>query len=171
MDHTPDLQRTRSVTWDDPMISAQAATTMSGLAFLQALARGELPVPPIARLLDFQLVEIEEGRVVFTLQPAEFHYNPIGVVQGGVPSAVLDAALGCAVHSTLPAGVAYTTVELHVNLLRPLTRDTGQLRCEAEVIHVGRTVGTAQARLMDSQGKLYSHGTTTCLIFRPEAIR
>jgi uncharacterized protein (TIGR00369 family) len=158
--------RTRTFTWDDPMRSAEAARTMSGIDFLRAMVNGEIPVPPMAMTLDFQLLEVEPGRAVFGCEPAEFHYNPIGVVHGGLASTILDSAMGCAIHSTLPAGTGYTTIELHVNLLRPLTRDTGLVRCEAEVIHLGRQVATAQGRLLDANGKLYAHGTTTCMIFQ-----
>ncbi len=158
--------RTRTFTWDDPMRSAEAARTMSGIDFLRAMVNGEIPVPPMAMTLDFQLLEVEPGRAVFGCEPAEFHYNPIGVVHGGLASTILDSAMGCAIHSTLPAGTGYTTIELHVNLLRPLTRDIGLVRCEAEVIHLGRQVATAQGRLLDANGKLYAHGTTTCMIFQ-----
>ncbi len=170
MSNTSNGQRVRTVTWEDPMVTAEAARNMSGLEFLQAIARGELP-PPIARLLGFDLETVEQGRVVFAVEPAEYHYNPIGVVHGGLASSVLDAALGCAAHSALPAGTGYTTVELHVNFVRPLTATTGRVRCEADVIHVGRSMATAQARLIDSQGKLYDHATTTCMIFRPDDSR
>lgn len=114
------------------------------------------------------MIEIGPGKAVFTFLPAEYHYNPIGSVHGGIASTLLDSALGCAVHTTLPAGAAYTTLELHVNFLRPLTRETGLIRCEGEIIHSGRTVATAQARLVDAAGKLYGHATTTCMIFRPD---
>lgn len=156
--------RTRTVTWEDPMISAQAARTMSGLDFLQAMIRGELPRPPISALLNFWLAEAETGRAVFLIEPAEYHYNPIGVVHGGLAATVLDSALGCVVQTMLPAGTGYTTVELHVNLLRPITMQSGQLRCEAEIVHSGRRMATAQARLTDAGGKLFAHGTATCMI-------
>lgn len=150
------------------MIGAQVAPTMSGMEYLQAIIRGEIPPPPIARLMDFDLVEIAPGRAVFSVEPAEYHYNPIGVVHGGLASTLLDSALGCAIHTMLPAGTGYTTVELHVNFLRPLTTTTGRVRCEADVLHVGRSMGTAQAKILDAAGKLYGHATTTCMIFRSE---
>jgi uncharacterized protein (TIGR00369 family) len=156
--------RTRTVSWDDPMIGAHAARTMSGLDYLQAMLRGELPRPPISTLLNFWLAEAEPGRALFIVEPAEYHYNPIGVVHGGLAATVLDSALGCAVQTMLPAGTGYTTVELHVNMLRPVTMQTGTLRCEGEIIHSGRRMATAQARLVDAGGKLYAHGTATCLI-------
>lgn len=161
-------ERTRTVTWDDPMTGAMAARNLSGLEYLRAMIRGEYPKPPIAVLLNFALVEVDEGRAVFESETAEYHYNPIGVVHGGLAATLLDSALGCAVSSTLPAGMGYTTVELHVNFVRALTATTGKIRCEAEIVHAGRTIGTAQARLIDENGKLYAHATTTCLIFSHE---
>lgn len=163
-----DSLRTRTVTWEDPLIGASAARTMSGMEYLNAMLRGEIPRPPISHTMDFTLESCSEGRAVFSVTPSEFHYNPIGMVHGGLAATLLDSALGCAIHTTLPAGVGYTTLELHINLVRAITKDSGLLRAEAEIIHLGRTLGTAQARLSGSDGKLYAHGTTTCMIFRPD---
>lgn len=157
--------RTRTVEWDDPMTSAQAAFQMSGLEYLQAMIAGQFPPPPIAKLMGFQLTEAREGYAVFETVPAEYHYNPIGVVHGGLAATLLDSALGCAVQSTLPRGTGYTTVELHVNIVRAMTTKTGPVRCEAKILHSGRKVGTAEARITDQDGKMFAHGTTTCLIF------
>ena len=159
--------RTRTITWEDPMITAEKGRTMSGLEALRAVQSGELPAPPIAVLMGMSLAEVEEGRVVFTVLPAEYHYNPIGVVHGGLAATVLDSALGCAVHSTLSAGTGYTTLEIKVNYVRAITQATGELRCEAKIIHQGGRIATAEARVTDAAGKLYAHGTTTCIIFRP----
>lgn len=159
------LERQRTVTWHDPMQTARAALEMNGLELLQAMLRGEYPKPPIAEMLNFTLLEAEEGRAVFGVEPAEYHYNPIGVVHGGLACTLLDSALGCAVQSQLPAGLAYTTVQLNVNLVRALTLETGFVRCEANTVHVGRQMATAEARIIDARGKLYAHGTTTCLVF------
>jgi len=161
--------RSRTVTWGDPLAGAQAAKEMGGVEFLRAMARGELPGVPMADLMGFGLHEIEEGRVVFECVPAEYHYNPIGTVHGGLACALFDSAMGCAVHTMLPAGVGYTTVELKVNFLRPITARTGRLLCEGKTIHVGGRLATAEARLLDEDGKLYGHATTTCMIFRDEA--
>ena len=128
---------------------------------------GELPRPPISSLMDFGLGEVEFGRAVFEVVPAEFHYNPIGVVHGGLAATLLDSAMGCAVHTTLPAGVGYTTLEIKVNYLRPLTTETGHVRAEGRVIHSGGRTATADGKVVDMNGKLYAHGTTTCMIFRP----
>lgn len=161
--------RTRTVTWDDPSIGAQVAPTMSGIEYLRAMAQGELPLPPIMALMGITLDTVEEGRVVFAVEPAEYHYNPIGSVHGGLAATLFDSAMACAIHSTLPAGATYTTLELKVNFLRPLTSATGRVTCEGRVIHVGGRVGTADGRLLDRAGKLYGHATTTCIIFRPAA--
>ena len=158
--------RTRTFSWEDPKALAEAARGLTGLEFLKKVAAGELPRPPISALMDFGLAEIEEGRAVFTVKPAEFHYNPIGVVHGGLAATLLDSAMGCAVHSTLPAGAGYTTLEVKVNFVRPLTAETGEVRCEAEVIHVGGRTATAEGKVVDASGKLYAHATTTCIIFR-----
>lgn len=161
-------ERTRTITWQDPMIGFEAAKSLTGLAYLQAMINGELPRPPISHLMDFVLSEVGDGWAVFTGNPSEFHYNPIGVVHGGLSATLIDSATGCAVQTKLPAGVGYTTIELHVNYVRPLTITTGTVRCKAEVIHIGRTIGTAEARIVDVAGKLYAHGTATCMIFQPE---
>jgi uncharacterized protein (TIGR00369 family) len=162
-------ERTRTFSWDDPLIGARVAPTLSGLEYLQAMERGELPAPPIMLLLNFGFQAAEEGRVVFSVEPAEYHYNPIGMVHGGLASTLCDSAMGCAIQSTLPAGVGYTTLELKVNFVRPLTIATGLVLCEGKVISIGGRVGTAEARVTDRAGKLYAHATSTCLIMRPPA--
>jgi uncharacterized protein (TIGR00369 family) len=147
------------------------------MEYLAAMRDGRLPRPPIAQLMGFEGLDGEEGRAVFSVTPAEYHYNPIGVVHGGLAATLLDSAMGCAVHSTLPAGMGYTTLEVKVNFARPMTRETGRVICEAEVVHRGRTVATAEGRIRSEEtGKLLAHGTTTCLLFsangdaaRPEA--
>lgn len=160
-------KRTRTITWDDPHIGREAGLKMSGLDYMRALINEQLPAPPISQLMNFRLIEVEAGRAVFGGEPGEYHYNPIGAVHGGLAATLLDSALGCAIHSMLPAGTGYTTVELHVNFVRPITVSTGFMRCEGKVIHVGRQLATAEARLTDSAGKLYAHGTTTCFVFQP----
>jgi uncharacterized protein (TIGR00369 family) len=167
MTTSPQTPRTRTISWEDPLITAEKGRAMSGLDFLRAVQSGELPPPPIAVLMGFGLAEVEEGRVVFTVQPAEYHYNPIGVVHGGLAATLLDSAMGCTVHSTLPAGTGYTTLEMKVNLVRAITQTTGELRCEGQMIYQGGRIATAEGKVTDAQGKLYAHGTTTCIIFRP----
>ncbi len=165
-DENDDGGRTRTVSWEDPKGLAEAARGLTGLEFLKKVVSGELPRPPISALMNFGLAELEEGRAVFTVEPAEYHYNPIGVVHGGLAATLLDSAMGCAVHSTLPAGAGYTTLEIKVNFVRALTAGTGEVRCEARVIHVGGRTATAEGKVLDAAGKLYAHATTTCIIFR-----
>jgi len=136
----------------------------SGLEFLQKFALGELPRPPIGALMDFKLLEVGPGRAVFTVEPAEYHYNPIGTVHGGLAATLLDSAMSCAVHSMLPPGVGYTTLEMKVNFVRALTVATGTVRSEGSVIHMGSRTATAEGRIVDLSGKLYAHATTTCLV-------
>ncbi len=150
------------------MPGAAAARGLAGIDYLRAMMRGEYPPPPMARLMAFGLDEVEEGRAVFSVEPAEFHYNPIGVVHGGLLSTLLDSAMGCAVHSTLPAGVGYTTTDLHVHLVRAVTGATGRLRAFAEVLHLGRRMITATGKVTGADSKLYAHATTTCFVLRHE---
>ncbi len=166
MSDLQEMVRTRTITWEDPVPGAQAGRAMRGLDYLKAIQEGRIPPPPIAVLVDMRIVEVSEGRVVFAAQPAEFHYNPLGAVHGGLAATLLDSALGCAIHSTLPAGTGFTTLEIKVNYLRPMTRDTGLVYCEGKVIHVGGRIATAEGRITDADGKLYAHGTTTCIILR-----
>jgi uncharacterized protein (TIGR00369 family) len=157
--------RTLTVSWQDPAELAARARSASGLEFLQAIVAGELPMAPIQELLGFSLDEAEEGRVVFSLQPGEQHYNPIGSVHGGVAATLLDSAMGAAVHSTLPQGSAYVTLEVKFNLVKAITADTGRVLAEGNVIHRGKTVATVEATLRSAEGgALLAHGTSTCLI-------
>jgi len=138
----------------------------SGMEFLQRIWDGALPSVPIGETLDFVPVEGEPGRIVFQGTPGPKHYNPLGSVHGGYFCTLLDSAVGCAVHSMLPQGVGYTTLELKVNLIRALTARTGPVRAEGKVIQVGSQVGIAEGRIVDADGKLYAHATTTCLVFK-----
>ncbi len=137
----------------------------SGLEVMQAMLAGELPYPHIMETLDFGLVEVGEGRAVFQGTPQLKHYNPLGSVHGGWYATLLDSALGCAVHTSIPAGCGYTTAELSVNIVRAASMKSGPLRAIGTVIHCGRQLATAEARLVGADGKLYAHGTTTCLVF------
>jgi uncharacterized protein (TIGR00369 family) len=157
-------QRGRSVTWPDPGISAKAFRTLTGLDLLRKIASGEIPQPPICHLLGFRLVEAEPGLAVFELETGEHQLNPAGTVHGGVACTLLDSAMSCAVQTKIPAGSADTTLELKVNLVRPILATTRLLRCEGRAIHVGSRIGTAEGKLFDREGKLYAHGTTTCMV-------
>ena|SRR5690349_12836106 len=156
--------RTLTISWEDPGELGEQARAMPGLAFLIAIRDEELPPAPIQRLLDFALTEVDEGRVVFTAEPAEQHYNPIGIVHGGLAATLLDSAMGAAVHSTLPEGQGYTTLETKFNLVRPITAETGPVQAEGRVVHRGRQVATAEGDVRDAGGKLLAHGSSTCLI-------
>jgi uncharacterized protein (TIGR00369 family) len=136
-----------------------------GLEVLQAIVRGELPSPPITRTLDFLLVEVGAGRAVFQGTPGPDHFNPMGGIHGGWYATLLDSALGCAVHSMMPAGRGYTTAELGVNLVKAIGRKVQRVRAEGKVLHCGRQLATAEARLFGPDGTLYAHATTTCLVF------
>ena len=157
----------RSYQWQDPAISAAAARELDGMAFLTQIAAGAIPPPPIALTLGFQLVLVEPGRAVFSFTPADYHYNPIGSVHGGVYATLCDSACGCAVHSMLPAGAYYTSLDLAVRFIRPVTTGTGPLRCEGTLQHLGTRTALAEARLTGEGGKLYAHATSNCLISRP----
>jgi uncharacterized protein (TIGR00369 family) len=162
---SPETTRSLTLTWQDPTVSAAAGAQMAGLDYVRAIQSGEIPPPPIAVVMNYSIAELDEGRAVFEGEPGEEHYNPIGVVHGGYASTILDSALGCAVHTTCPAGVGYTSQTLEVKYLRPITRDTGAVRCEAEVIHRGRKSATSEAKLFAREtGKLLATGTSTCLI-------
>jgi len=144
---------------------AEQVRGRTGLETLQAIFAGELPRPPIGDTLDFVPIHMEPGVAVFQGRPQLKHYNPLGSVHGGWFATLLDSALGCAVHSALPARKGYTTLELKVNIVRALTDAVPLVRAEGKLIHLGRQVATAEARLVGPDGKLYAHATTTCLVF------
>ena len=147
------------------VVPLEQVRTLSGLEFLGGIAAGRLPAPPIGAVLGFRLVEVVHGRAVFEGQPQSAFYNPLGAVHGGWAMTLLDSCAGCAVHSTLAAGQGYTSVETKVNFTRPLSAGSGPLRAEGQVISVGRRIGTAEGRLLGADGRVYAHGTSTCLIF------
>jgi len=160
-------KRTRTVSWEDPFEVPKAAAGRSGLELLRDVFSGKLPPPPITATMGFRGVEVEEGRAVFEGEPGEHLYNPIGSVHGGFAMALLDSAMGCAIHSTLAAGERCTSHEVKSGGVRPITVETGRVRCEGVVIHRGSTVATAEGKLVvASSGKLLAHATTTCLIIK-----
>jgi uncharacterized protein (TIGR00369 family) len=152
----------------DPVEAAAQVAELDGLSALRALMAGEIPPPPIGVLLGFQPVEVQEGRVVFAVEPGDDHYSPIGTVHGGLAATLIDSATGCAVHSTLPAGTTYATTDLQVRYVRPITRDTGRVLCEGTVVHRGRTLATAEAKVTAGD-RLLAHGTAGVLILPPAA--
>ncbi|MFC5498025.1 PaaI family thioesterase [Caenimonas terrae] len=147
------------------VVTPQQLAGRSGLDLMQAMLRGELPYPPIARTLSFQLLEVDEGRALFQGTPGPDHLNPMGGIHGGWYATLLDSALGCAVHTMMPPGRGYTTAELGVNLVRAIGSKAPRVRAEGKVVHCGRQLATAQARLYGPDGTLYAHATTTCLVF------
>jgi uncharacterized protein (TIGR00369 family) len=161
--------RHREVTWEDPLVGAALARDLSGLEYLQALADGRVPAPPVANLLGMQIISVGPGQVSFGLDVGEHLYNTIGSVHGGIFCTLLDSAMGCAVHSSLDRGQAYTTLELKVNLVRALTVRTPAVVGTGQVVSAGRRVATATGQITGPDGTLYAHATTTCLIFEPRA--
>jgi uncharacterized protein (TIGR00369 family) len=160
-------RRELTISWRDPYAALERGRELSGLEYMRALIAGDFPPPPIAELMDFTLVEVDEGHAVFRGVPGEQHLNPIGSVHGGFAATLLDSALGCAVHTTLPAGIGYSTLELAVNLVRGITPATGPVLAEAHIVHAGRRTATAEARLTaEDGGALLAHSKTTCLILR-----
>ncbi|MGW2716989.1 PaaI family thioesterase [Streptomyces sp. NPDC001492] len=159
------MERSRTYDWDDPAISAGAVGQGSGLHFLREILAGRLPAPPIAATLGMSIEEVDHGHAVFSLEPGEEHYNPIGSVHGGIYATMLDSAAGCAVQSTLPPGVGYTSLDLTVKFLRPITADTGKVRAVGSVLNSGRRTALAEARLFDSADRLLAHATSSCMLF------
>jgi uncharacterized protein (TIGR00369 family) len=141
----------------------------TGMEVMQAMLAGELPYPHIAETLDFALIEVEPGKAIFQGSPQLKHYNPLGTVHGGWYATLLDSAVGCAVHTMMPVGRAYTTAELSINIVRAASHKTGPLRAIGTVIHCGRQMATAEGRIVGPDGKLYAHATTTCLVFEVPA--
>ena len=163
---SPELTRTRTLSWQDPVPTAAAGAEMAGIDYMRAIGSGELPPPPIAVVMRMRPVEVDSGSAVFEGEPGEEHYNPIGVVHGGYAATLLDSALGCAVHTTLAPGEGYTSLGLEVKFLRAITRDVPLVRCRGEVIHRGRRQATAEARITDPEGeRIYATATSTCMIF------
>ena len=147
------------------IVDREKLKAMSGMELFAAMKRGELPRPMIGQLMNFTPIEFEPGRFVFQGTPALVHYNPLGIVHGGFAATMLDSCVGCAIHTMLPAGTGYTTLELKVNYIRAITDKTGPVRAEGKTISVGRQAAVAEGRLTDSNGKLLAFATTTCLVF------
>ncbi len=157
--------RTRTFTWSDPAEMAEAGAGLSGLEYMRAIVDGSVSRPPIAALMGFEIVDVSEGRARFAVEPQEWMYNPIGSVHGGIAATLLDSCMGCAVHTTLPAGVGYTTGDLHVRYIRGMTADTGRVLAEGRVVHRGKRTATAEGRLFAERDEaLLAHASTGCLI-------
>ena len=160
-------RRQRAYEWDDPAVAAAAARELDGLSFFRAIMAGRLPAPPIMATLGIRAVSFEPGKAVFEVTPAEYHYNPIGSVHGGVYATICDSACGCAVHTLLPAGAFYTSIDLDTRFIRPITLAAGRLLCEGTVDYIGSRTALAKARLVNAEGKLFAQASSNCLIVRP----
>ena len=147
------------------VVPIETARSLDGIELFKGMVEGKFPAPPISRLLGMSLDEVELGRVVFGYTPVFDHFNPLGSVHGGIAATLLDSVMGCCIHTTLKAGIGYTTVEIKVNYVRAMTDKTGPVKAEGKVINVGSRIATSEGKLYDSAGKLLAHGTTTCLIF------
>jgi uncharacterized protein (TIGR00369 family) len=158
---------TRTYDYDTRPFDPATALAIPGIDYMRGIIRGDFPAPPITATLGFTIVEVDSGHAIFEGTPGRFVYNPIGSVHGGYAATLLDSAMGCAVHTTLPAGKAYTTVDLAVSYVRAITEKSGTLRAEAKVIHTGSSIVTAEGRVVGADGTLYAHGTTTCLVLTP----
>ena len=164
-DGTP--ERVRTVRWSDPARLLEAARTRSGAELLEAVRTGALPAPPIAELIGMRITEVAAGRAVFELEAAEFLYNPLGMVHGGILATLLDSAMGCALHATLPAGTSYTTLEFQLHFVRPVTTRAGTIRAIGTLVHAGATLATAEGRIEGRDGTLFAHGTCSMMLLRP----
>jgi len=162
-------ERSRTIVWGDPALSAAAARTLTGKAFLEQMRDGLLPPPPFVSSIGLQFIEIGEGRIVFSLEPREDHYNGIGILHGGVTATLCDSAAGCAVTSITQPGEIAVTLDLAVRYFRPISAATGTVRCEGTVINRSRNYATAEARVLDANDKIYAHATSTLAITRPGA--
>lgn len=167
MPHASDESRTRRYSWSDPRTAVDAARRMSGKDYLTAVMKGELPAGPIMDTLAFRLTEIGDGRAVFVCEPGEFVYNAIGSVHGGIPATLIDSAASCAVHTKLPAGTGYTTINLAVDMIKAITDSVGTLTCEGRVVRAGNRIAVADAELKGADGTLYARGSVTCIILQP----
>jgi uncharacterized protein (TIGR00369 family) len=160
--------RSRTHSWQDPVEASRKGLQLSGIDYLRAMSNGELPPPPLMSTLDFSIGEIAPGVVTFHMEPKEFHYNPLGSVHGGVITALLDSAMGCSIQSLLPKGTGYTTLELKVNFLRPITTKSGNLTCIGKAIHSGSKIALTEAQITDGRGKIVAHGVSTCMLLQLE---
>ena len=161
------MQQSKTITWVDPRPQAIQALTMTGLEYLQAMIDGEIPAPPIASHINLEVVSVKTGEAVMAATPDESHYNPIGSVHGGFFATLLDSVCGCAVQTTLPAGTAYTSLDLNVSFLRGITTDTGRVIATGRVTKPGSKAAFVEADIRDADGRLLATATSTCLVFTP----
>ena len=162
------MKRSRLIEWSDPAAALEVMRRTNGLEYLQGVIAGRLPQPPIYRLMNIRLVQIAHGHAVFELTPEELHYNPLGVVHGGVAATILDSAMGCSLHTCLETTDRYTTIEIKVSYLKAMTTATGTVRGIGTIVHLGRTTALSEGRLLGDDGTLYAHATSTLLIKRAD---
>jgi uncharacterized protein (TIGR00369 family) len=161
------LDRTRTFSWSDPSSLAAVGEGMAGIDLMRAMIEGKLPKPPIAELIEASLISVDEGTATFAMRPAEWMYNPLGSVHGGIAATLLDSCMGCAVHTLLPAGVGYTTTDLQIRFVRGMSDTTGRVLATGRVIHPGRRLMTVEATMTAEDGdRLIAHGTSACIILR-----
>jgi len=158
--------RTRTITWQDSKLSARESDAISGYDYLCGVRDGRIAPPPVAKLIGYRIREVEEGSVIFELEPAEYHYNPFATVHGGIATTLLDTTMTASVLSTLSIGFTCSTLEIKVNFIRPITHRSGTVHCKSEIIHRGRQVARVEARIFDRKEKLYAHAMSTCMIHK-----
>ena len=160
-----DMERTLTLSWDAPQLQEWSEVSITGLDYLKGLKNGSIHPPPVGILVGYNIYEVRFGYAVYELIPSEYHYNPFGTVHGGIISTLLDSTMTSAIITTLDKGKRCSTSDVKVNFIKPVTIETGPLRCEAEPIHVGNSLAIAEGKVMDKDGHLYAHGVSTCLIF------
>lgn len=161
------MERTKAISWGDPQKNRRdAISSISGLDYLKSIKENRISPPPVANLIGYKIYEVDNGYAAFELDPAEYHYNPFATVHGGILSTLLDTSMTASVLSTLPIGFSCTTIEIKVNFIKPVTSETGILKCEATPIHVGKKLATVEGQIKDKNGALCAHGVSTCSIFK-----
>jgi uncharacterized protein (TIGR00369 family) len=165
MDVTGPAEREQTFSWVDPRVALEQLQLLSGLDYLAGMRDGSIPRPPMASLMNLALIDVQHGRVAFECQPTEAHYNPLGTVHGGLACTLLDTVVGCAAHSTLAAGFGYTSIDLAVSYLRPITLNHGVLRAEGAVVKSGSRVIFSEGRILGPDGELLATATSSLLVF------
>jgi uncharacterized protein (TIGR00369 family) len=158
-------ERSRTFEWVDPRAAAQVAREVGGLEYNRMAMRGDIPLPPICELIGFRFVLVDPGETGMEFDPAEYHYNAIGTVHGGIVCTLLDSVMSISVSTAIPADYGFATLQVNVNFVRPVVIGNGLMRCDGKVVHRGTRTATAEGRLVDAKGKLYAHGTATCMTF------
>jgi uncharacterized protein (TIGR00369 family) len=159
-------ERKRTISWHDPKSGKRDAASITGLDYLKGIKEGKINPPPAAMLVGYRISEVDKGYAVFELEPGEYHYNPFSTVHGGMISTLLDTTMTASVLSTLQKGFSCSTMEIKVNFIRPVTTNTGLVRCKARPIHLGKRLATVEGRVEDKGGILLAHGSSTCSIFK-----